>query len=356
MLPAKDLVLQDMIRVSSMLEDDVNLTRRKYRELGTYSSDQIEAVFGSFLEAKRTAGLHLTRPQSQLMGQIAKHQAHDKLREFTIDRIDYAEMYRKPTGRRFQTMMAASDLHDTECDSFYRRVFLDSVTRVQPDVIVLNGDIFDLPEFGKYNVDPRDWDVIGRIAWVHKFLNDIREAAPDTEIVFIEGNHEARLLRHLAEQSPALQTILSDLHGFTVPSLLGLDKFEVRYVGRADLGAFTKGDLNREIEKNHEVFFDCVLAHHFPHGRDRGVPGFNGHHHKFEVRTFMSHVFGSSIWLQLGCGHRREASYCEADKWNMGFLIAHIDSERQRSSFNYVPVGDFAEVGGKFYVRAADES
>lgn len=354
-MSTKQQILDDMVRVADGLKEGEGLTRRRYRDQGSFSTYEIEASFGTFLEAKRAAGLHLTRPQFQLQGQIAKHQSHDKVREFTIDRRDYAEKYQKPTGRRFQTIIVASDIHDKECDPFWRRVFIDSIARIMPDRVVFNGDVFDLPEFGKYTVDPRDWDVVGRIAWVHGLFHEIREIHPDVQIDFIEGNHEARLLRHLAEQSPAVQNLLADLHGFTVPKLLGLDKFEVRYIGRADLGAFTKGDLNRELEKNFEVFYGCVLAHHFPHGKDRGVPGFNGHHHKFRAETFMSQVFGPSVWLQLGCGHRRVASYCEADKWNMGFLIAHIDAERQRSAFNYVPISDFAEVGGKFYVRGEDE-
>src|SRR5690606_34678442 len=37
---------------------------------------------------------------------------------------------------------------------------------------------------------PREWDVVGRIQWVHKFLEDIRNASGNSEIIYIEGNHE----------------------------------------------------------------------------------------------------------------------------------------------------------------------
>jgi UDP-2,3-diacylglucosamine pyrophosphatase LpxH len=85
---------------------------------------------------------------------------------------------------------------------------------------VLNGDIFDLPEFSKYTQDPRHFAPVERIKWVHQFLNDLREAAPDAQIDFVEGNHEFRLLRHLSEATPALMTVLADLHGMTIPTCL----------------------------------------------------------------------------------------------------------------------------------------
>lgn len=332
------------------------LSRAKYREVGTYSTDKIEALFGNFREARRQAGLDYTRGQTQVLNQIARHVSHDEYRQFQIDRKDYGEKFRRPDSKRFQTLLVCSDVHDVEHDPFWVRVFIDTVKRVQPDKVVLGGDIFDLAEFGRYNVDPREWDVTGRIKWVHGFLEQIREAASSAELVFIEGNHEARLLRHLSEATPALKTILSDLHGFTVPKLLGLDKYEVRYVARADLATFTQANLRHEIAKNYETFFDAFVVDHFPSGRNKGLSGCNGHHHKHEVWSAYSYQAGSYEWHQLGCGHRRSASYCDGSLWNMGFAEVNIDTQTKSTMINYYPVQDHAVVGGKWYVREPDEN
>lgn len=332
-----------------------NLSRAKYREVGKFSTVRIEEVFGSFREARRQAGLEPTRGQSQFLNQVSRHVSHDDYRQFTVDRSDYGEKYRRTDSKRFQTVLVCSDVHDIEADSFWVRVFLDTVKRVQPDKVVLGGDIFDLAEFGRYNVDPREWAVTGRIRWVHGFLQGIREAAPATEIVFIEGNHEHRLLRHLSEATPALKSILSDLHGFTVPKLLGLDKFEVRYVARADLGTFNQSNVRHEIGKNYEVLYDAFMVDHFPTGASRGVPGVNGHHHRHYVDSYYSHVYGSYEWHQLGCGHKRAASYCDGEKWNMGFAEVNIDTQTKSTVINYYPVSDHAVVGGKWYVREPNE-
>lgn len=347
-------MLADLQFVASLNENG-NLTRNAYRDHGKFSSFEIESVFGSFGEAKRQAGILNTRLQSQLLNQQAKHVSFDEIRKLNVDRHDFEGKYLKPSGRRFQTIVTASDLHDRDLDPFVRRVLVDSVRRIQPDIICLGGDVFDLPEFGKYTVDPRSWDVVGRIKAVHGFLEELREAAPDAQIDMIEGNHEYRLLRHLGEASPGIRAVLSDIHGMTVGQLLGLDKYEVRYIARGDLAAWTKGDINKEIKKNYAVYFDTFLVDHFPSGIQRGLSGCNGHNHKFEARSFYSELLGPCNWIQLGCGHRREAEYCDGHHWNMGFLVTHIDTERHKLAMNYVPILDHAEVGGKFYFRAEDE-
>lgn len=342
--------LADIQQIATTTESGT-VTRSQYRDMGKFSTYEIDSMFGNFTEFRRQAGLMLTRMQAQLTNQVAKHVSYDEMRKLNIDRADFGDKYQKPSGRRFQTILTASDLHDKEMDPFFKRVLLDTIRRVEPDILCLGGDIFDLPEFGKYTVDPRNWDVVGRIQAVHEFLEEIREIAPDMQIDMIEGNHEYRLLRHMAEATPALRAVLSDIHGMTVSSLLGLDKYEVRYVARGDLAAWNKGDIRNELRKNYEVYFDTFLVDHFPDGIRRGLSGVNGHHHKFNASSFYSALRGPCTWYQLGCGHRREAEYCNGHHWNMGFGVNHIDTQNHQVAMNYIPVSDFAEVGGKFYQR-----
>jgi hypothetical protein len=216
--------------------------------------------------------------------------------------------------------------------------------------------VFDLPEFGKYTQDPRDWDVLKRINWVHRFLSDLRRVCPDSQIDFIEGNHEFRLLRHLSEATPALKTVLADLHGFTIPKLLGLDKFEVNYIAPADLKAWSERDIATEISRNYAIYFDAALAHHFPKGREMGMPGWNGHHHRHIVWSAYSPTYGAHEWHQLGCGHVRAAPYCDGKFWTNGFAFCHLDVLTKKSAFDYIDTThDHCVVGGKWYTRRETE-
>lgn len=346
----------DELRRIAKIDEDKVVTRNYFRTHSNISESTWNRYFGTFLEFKRQAGITLSRQQHQLERHIAKHASVDHYRQLNIERQDWNDAYIRDNGKRFKTILTCSDLHDIEIDPFYLRVLIDTAERVQPDVIALVGDIFDLPEFGKYGVDPREWDVVGRIKFAHdNILGPLREVCPDAQIDFIEGNHEARLLRQLADATPALRAVLSDLHGFTVSKLLGLEQFEINYIAKADLAAFTKRDFEKELSSNYKVYWDTVLCHHFPHARNMGLPGVNGHHHKHLVWSEFNPVYGAYEWHQLGAGHRRSASYCEGERWHNGFALINVDTQTRSTVFDYISVTDFAVSGGKWYARAPSE-
>lgn len=342
------------LRLLAETNPTLSISRNFYRVHGRYADSVWNEHFGTFEEFKRQAGLQLTRQQHQLEKHIAKHASVDHYRALNIERADYAEKYIRENSHRFKTAIVCSDLHDIEVDPFYMAVLIDTAKRVQPDVFVFNGDIFDLPEFGKYGVDPREWDVVGRIKYAHeKIFRPLREACPDAQFDFIEGNHEARLLKHMADATPALRAVLADLHGLTVGKLLGLDEFEINYIAKGDLAAYSKIDMQAELKKNYKIYWDTFLCNHFPDSRAWGLPGVNGHHHKHIVWSMFNQQQGAYEWHQLGGGHVRDASYCMGEKWNLGFAIANIDSVKKAAQIDYVFVGDeFAVSGGKWYYRS----
>lgn len=333
------------------------ISRNWYRVNGRFAESVWSAFFGTFEEFKRQAGVILSRQQHAMERNVAKHASVDHYRRMNVERQDYEGKYIRVEKTRFKTILVCSDLHDVEIDEFFLRVLIDTARRVQPDVIVFNGDVFDLPEFGKYGVDPREWAVVARIKFVHeRILKPLREVCPNSQFDFIEGNHEARLLRMLADATPALRAVLSDLHGFTVGKLLGLDEYEVNYIAKADLAAWTKRDFEKELASNYKVYWNTVICHHFPHARDMGLPGVNGHHHRHQVWGMFSPIYGPYEWHQLGAGHRRSASYCEGEKWHNGFALIHVDTETHATAFDYVAVTDFAIAGGKWYHREPNEA
>jgi hypothetical protein len=108
-------------------------------------------------------------------------------------------------------------------------------------------------------------------------------------------------------------------------------------IAKADLAAYRERDIVKEVGRNYQIYHDCLLVHHFPQGRDLGLPGVNGHHRQHISWPHFSPVYGAYEWHQLGCGHKRDASYCAGEKWHMGFMIANIDSWTRQVNFDYVP-------------------
>lgn len=346
----------DHIRDIQKANPSMFITRNWFRKHSSISESTWNHIFGTFQEYKRSAGLTLSRHAGKLEKQIAKHAGADKLKSFTDEKRSYCGLYEKPVNRRFQTFMACSDVHDEHCDPFWKRVWLDAVRRVQPDIIILNGDIFDLAEFGKYEQDPREWNITRKIKLTLQFIRDTRDAAPNAQIDFIEGNHEFRLFRHLAEATPALRSVLADLHGFTIPKLLGLDEFEINFVGSADLKAWTEKDIRKEVTRNYKIYYDgAFLACHYPDRRKLGMAGIAGHHHKHEVWPIRQPNGVAAEFHQMGGGHYRAASYCDGEIWNMGFMIGHVDTLTKSTNFEYVPVSDHCVVGGEWYLRTKKE-
>jgi hypothetical protein len=332
------------------------ISRNYYRVNGRYAESAWTGVFGTFAEFKKQANVTPSRHVQALEKQVAKHASVERIRVLSEERKGYAERYLIPDKRRFQTHVVVSDIHDRRADPFVVRVLLDTLERIQPSRFIEGGDTFDLPEFGKYAIDPREWDVTGRIQWVREFHAEVRRRCPNTQIDVLEGNHEHRLLRHLAEASPAMRAVLADLHGFTVPKLLCLDEFGINYVARSDLATFTQADVKREVAKNYLIVDGAFLVHHFPEGMAMGFPGMHGHHHKHIAWPHYSPVFGSFTWHQLGCVHRREASYCAGEKWANGFMIAHVDTLKKHTALEYVEFQeDHVVVGGKWYERSESE-
>lgn len=345
------------LRKIAKADPDKFITRNFFRGNSHLAESAWTKHFGTFQEFKAQAKITTSRHAKAMERAIAKHASVDEYKKLNEEKAGWEGAYLKPNNKRFKTVIGVADVHDKECDPFYRRVLMDTVGRIDPDAIILNGDIFDLFEFSNYAKDPREWDTVGRIKWVHEFIGDMRKLAPEAELHFIEGNHEYRLLRHLAEATPALRDVLSDLHGLTIPGLLQLDQFEINYISRSDLAAFTRGDFQREVGKNWMTLYDnSVLFSHYPKDRHRGIPGFNGHHHKHEMWTNFSPVYGTYEWHQIGAGHNRYASYCDGEIWANGFMIMHIDTHTKKTQFEYVQIQDHVVVGGKWYNRTEEES
>lgn len=347
--------LIEKLKAMWQADPDKPITRDRFRAHTGISDSSWNRHFGTFLEFKRQAGLEMNRNQHAIERQIAKHVSVDHYREFN-QRSELGQRYLRNSDKKIKVIVGCSDLHDVEIDRFYLRTLIEGCRLIQPDIINLGGDIFDLPEFGKYAVDPREWDVVGRIKFVHEhILKPLREACPNAQIDFVEGNHEFRLLRHLADATPALKALLSDLLGLTVPKLLGLDQFEVNYIARADLAAWDKSGQEKEVQKSYVIYDDAVLVHHHPHAKNWGLPGWNGHHHSWKVDHCKHALRGAYPWMQLGCGHHLKAPYTEGEFWSMGFNICHVNTVTKSVNMEYVPVTDMAVVGGVYFHRAPGE-
>lgn len=331
------------------------ISRDFYRVYGKYSDATWNRHFGTWLEARRQAGIELNRFQHTLERDIAKHAHLDIYRQFQKEQVDpWIGKYEVPdNGQRFKKIMMCSDLHDKELDPFCWSVFLDTCARVKPDIIVLAGDVFDQGEFSRFDQDPRNFSLKEAFEFVKtKIFKPLRETCPDAQIDFIIGNHDWRIIKFIANKSPNLKVILSDVMGLTLADIFGLPEFKINLVSRLDLSAFSASETRSEIKNNFKIYYDCLVVDH--HGQQTfGMSGCSGHTHRTNMASSANLVRGPIHWITMGCLSNIDFEYQERmNKSHQSFCLWHIDTKtKQCQPEHFIFTDEMIVVAGKYYTR-----
>jgi hypothetical protein len=125
-------------------------------------------------------------------------------------------------------------MHDrAACD-----LAIQAAQMLRPTVIYLLGDHLDLAEMStKFPRPPEHIETtepaVRELYW---FLAQLRQAVPEGNIVYLEGNHDARIRKLLEEKTPGLSRLrpVEDPDGepvLAIPRLLALDSLDIEYVG-----------------------------------------------------------------------------------------------------------------------------
>ena len=192
------------------------------------------------------------------------HQVKADLEARIIDRTEpigeWVELPKRPPGATAPACLIVPDSqhgfrwnrNHTRLEPLHDRRALDVVVqvaaRLRPERIVLLGDMLDLPSFSTKFPRPmalRD-TTTPALRELHWQLAQLRAASPDSRIVYVEGNHEARIRRAMTERlSEASVTVPvgSTEELGSIPSLLGLDGLEIEYVGPYGAGYWLWGQV-----------------------------------------------------------------------------------------------------------------
>ena len=132
---------------------------------------------------------------------------------------------------------AESETLETIHDELAVAVTVEIARRAQPTTIVVLGDLLDLASFGRFPTEPALRNLTQpAIQAAYAFLVDLRNAAPEAEIVYLEGNHEARIAKLLntdRNEAVSLRRAGDDeRHNvLSIPHLLRLDELRIAYIG-----------------------------------------------------------------------------------------------------------------------------
>jgi predicted phosphodiesterase len=351
-------VVEDLRRVQEE-HPNKSISRNFYRMHGTYSEKTWSRYFGTMEEFRSEAKLQLNRSGRKLEKDIARHASLDEQRRYYRLQIEpWVGKYTKAESRKGMVkLVVGSDFHDIEVDLFALNVFIDTCKVEQPDIIVLNGDIFDMYEFSRFDRDPRKINLRARFEFVHnQIFARLRAVCPNAQIDLIIGNHEHRILRHLAGASPDILPLL-ELNGISLAVLLGLDKYEINLVSKGSTAAFQPKEIRSEMLKNWKVYFNCLVCNHTG-DENFGLTCISGHIHKPRMTTKVHVNTGPVNNVVTGCMCKPDADYTiRKTDWQLGFAIAYVDANSERVQVNNVLFNDnFVNVNGRYYFRDSEDA
>ncbi len=134
------------------------------------------------------------------------------------------------------------DQQSLKLEPFHDRLVFDLALQVaelaQPDLIVWNGDMFDLPDWSdKFIHTPACRDTLQasliELAW---WIRQFGAVCPSAEQHFIPGNHEHRMDKAIVRNLSAAYALKSidNMEGFpalSLPNLLAVEKLGVKWAG-----------------------------------------------------------------------------------------------------------------------------
>ena len=141
-------------------------------------------------------------------------------------------------SRKYDDEDGLDPIHDESAISIALQIIKD----MKPDKVILNGDNCDFPNFGRFAQENSFFETTNAtFNYVHQLLAQIRANSPESEIIYIAGNHEERLRKTLMTNVPQIRELRVAGTGerpMTVPFLLNLSALEVEYISGYPAGAY----------------------------------------------------------------------------------------------------------------------
>lgn len=363
-------LIADLLRVFNDVANPYKgwaASRQRYRKLGYFPEIIVEDFFGNHEEFQRAAGLRDSRTTTKVRNTAAKLHTHQQIAEYAKSHVlkhtglyDHASRHKDKSD---VTVMVGSDFHSWFVDPFALEVFIDSIKMVRPEIVILNGDVFDFPQISRHRQMPGHFHLNlheERKFGQEQIIRRVREAAPDAQIDFVIGNHEYRLVSYLADAAPRL----AGLPELEFEAFLGIHKYELNLVCASNFLAPTAAARKQDRRQNWKVYYDCFVATHgtscAKYAADVEMSGAfkmsgtSGHTHRPQLFTTNSLGTGALSWMStpMMAGFAVGRDYVSTpSSWNMGFGVVSINPRRKLVSQQLVILHeDWGTFGGRSWV------
>ena len=220
--------------------------------------------------------------------------------------------------------------HDEQCLALVKLFIKD----IKPDGVRLNGDIVDCYSISSFTKDPMHRaDLLTERRYAQDLMGHIAKYSQDN--MWLEGNHEKRLWRLIADRAPALGVF----EEVSFPKLFKLDNFGFKWSPYGDLTRLghlriTHGELVR---------------------KDSGATA-KAYWNRYRTSVLIGHTqrFGAFYITCLGEQYACFENACLCDlrpdytpnpDWQQGFSVVHVASDK---TYNVQQIPIFKRDGRAF--------
>jgi hypothetical protein len=305
-VPTLEMLCADMLRVASdettnPFWQDKILSAKRYRRFGHFPFEYIEREFGTFNHAKEVAGLADkvgTRLQKSCRANQSRREHATRYQSEVLLPYLYDPNAREAKGT--ELMLSISDTHAGYLDPFTWWSFLRACKEMDPDIILLNGDMIEGSSISRHpKVPGKVMSLQAEFDFFREMIRKLREICPDAEIVWTAGNHGLdRLASYLTQVAPGL----AGLDSMRIDKLAGLDEFDVKL---AQGGSFVS-PKGQEKDITGIKFHGFYVGYHgtalgqtpyLTELRNSGLSGQSGHVHRAGLAYATTEALGAHSWM-----------------------------------------------------------
>lgn len=227
--------------------------------------------------------------------------------------------------------VVAGDFHFDYHDKHIVALFLSFLSWLKPDTVIINGDLVDFYEISRFSKDPKRIGTLQHELDIAKyFLEEVRRILPRSHIIYMAGNHDARMNEFLKNHPN-----IASLRALTLESLLTLHDLGIQFIPYEERLHF--GDL---VIWHGDKANKHAAASYL---NDWVVSGIFNHKHNMQVMHKRS-IWRDDVVVMNGCMCDMNQAYIKGGEanWQHGWCVV------QRVGNNRSVIEPIRVVDGRF--------
>ena len=236
----------------------------------------------------------------------------------------------KIISRKNEKVLFVSDIHAPFQDNMAIKAIISFGKWLKPDKIIFMGDVIDFYAISKFSKDPvRAMRLQNEIDEAHSILRIFRKEFPKVEMVYLKGNHEARLQGYLWSKASEL----SGLRNMSLVSLLGLDGLNIQYVSNGRMKFRNFIIKHGDIVRKHSAYTARGEL------EATGLSGISIHTHRLSTH-YLSNEGGNYVWYEGGCLCKMNQEYMQGKypNWQQGFAFGYFKKGSAKYNIHLVNI------------------